>query len=274
MVHEDRTPFAYDADLVAFLDGGLTAEGRAELKERLAREPSLAERLRVLEAGGRPFRQTFDALLGSAPTDRLSAMLEREFRRPTRRPVRRRLPNWAAMAAGLVLLVVGFGAGQRLRSFDVSELLEFGGWDNTSSWAEMLAGDLALYTPQFLATIAPDRTPSDSELSQIGAGLDVVLSNDRLSLPGLALKQARLLAYQDTPFIQLVYLDPQHGAVAFCIFASGDSAEGPESLTSAGMNVVYWRRDGKGYMLIGDTPPDDLRGLAGTLAEVFSPEPA
>lgn len=273
MAREDRTPFADDADLVALLDGELASDARAALQERLAHESALAERLQMLEAGGRPFRKAFDGVLDAAPTGRLSAMLERELQVPSRRALRRGLPVWAAIAASLVLFVAGLGAGQGLRSFDVSEL--FGEWDgNTGGWAEMLAGDLALYTPQSLAMITPDRKPSDAELKTIGADLDVGLSNDRLALPGLALKQARLLAYRGTPFIQLVYLDPQHGAVAFCIFASGRAAEAPESLTSAGMNVVYWRKAGKGYMLIGHAPPAELQGLAGALAKEFPPADA
>ncbi len=273
-VYGDRTPFADDADLVAFLDGELMPEARAVLQERLLCEPVLAERMRMLEAGRRPFRKAFDAVLDAAPTDRLSAMLENELRRPHSSPARRRLPTWAAIAASLVLFVVGFGAGQTLRSFDISALI--GGWEDgdIGGWANMLASDLALYTPQSLAMIPSDRTPSNGELEAIGAGLDVALSNDRLAVPGLALKQARLLAYQGTPFIQLVYLDPQNGAVAFCIFSSSGAADGPDSLISAGMNVVYWRIEGKSYMLIGHAPATELQVLADALAKKFSPTDA
>ena len=274
MAREDRTTFD-DSDLVAYLDGELPSEVRAALEERIARDAALGERLSTLQAGGLPFRQTFDAVLGAAPKERLAAMLERELRqRQNRRDGRRKPPAWAAVAASLVMLVGGLGAGYGLRSYDMLAFLHGQAGDeeiDTGAWGEMLASNLALYTPESLAMIGPQETPSDAELSALGAKLDVTLSADRLALPGLTLKQARLLAYQNTPFIQLVYLDPQHGAVAFCIFASGGGVEAPENATAAGMNLMYWTNDRDSYMLIGRAPARELQDLAGSLARAFPP---
>lgn len=270
MAHEDRTPATEEAELVAYLDGELTPEAHAEMKRKIARDPALAERLCLLEAGGRPFRQAFDTLLDAAPADRLSVMLERELRRSGRRAEPRRLPAWAAIAASLILFVIGFAAGQGLSSFDISVLP--GRWDDDiGGWAGMLASDVALYTPQSLEMIAADRAPSDDELNTIGGSLNVALSSKRLTLPGLELKQARLLAFEGAPFIQLIYLDPRHGAVAFCIFSSSAGAERPESLTGADMNVVYWSDDDMSYMLIGHAPTAELDVLVEALVKEFPP---
>ncbi len=277
MAHEDRT-FAEDGDLVAYLDGELPPERRAALEEKMAGDPALADRLSVLQSGGRPFRQAFDAVLKAAPVERLSAALEQELQLQRNRSLGgRRLPAWAAIAASLTILVVGLGAGYTLRSFDTPAMPEDGvrGEEaDSGAWGQMLASDLALYTPESLALIEPGQTPTDSELQAIGAKLNVSLSAERLALPGLTLKQARLLAFRDTPFIQLVYLDPQHGPVAFCIFASSGGIETPESTSSAGMNLVYWANDRESYMLIGRAPAPDLQGLAGSLAKKFPPSQA
>jgi anti-sigma factor RsiW len=277
MAHEDRT-FAEDGDLVAYIDGELPPERRAALEEKIAGDPALADRLRILQSGGRPFRQAFDAVLEAAPLERLSAALEHDLRRRRNRSsAGRRLPAWTAVAASLVILSVGLGAGYTLRSFGIPGLTEDGvrGEEaDSGAWGQMLASDLALYTPESLAMIGPGQTPTDSELGAVGAKLNVALSADRLALPGLALKQARLLAFRDTPFIQLVYLDPQHGPVAFCIFAKSGGIEAPESSRSAGMNLVYWANDRESYMLIGRAPTRDLQDLAGSLARKFPPSPA
>jgi anti-sigma factor RsiW len=274
MTHEDNQTLPEDGDLVGYLDGALTREARGALQEKIARDPALAERLRILQAGGRPFRQAFDAVLDAAPAGRLAAMLEMELRRRHDSGVRqRRLPAWAAIAASLVMLVAGLGAGYGLRTFGVPFVKsEAGAEADSGAWETMLASDLALYSPEGLAMIGPGGAPSDAELAAIGAKLNVTLSASRLALPGLTLKQARLLAFDGAPFAQLVYLDPQHGPVAFCIFASHGGAEAPEAKARAGMNLVYWSSARAGYMLIGQAPVRALQDLATDLVKAFPPE--
>ena len=278
MAHEDRTDLADDGDLVAYLDGELPPKARAALEEKIARDPALANRLAVLQSGERPFRQAFDAVLEAAPAGRLAAMFDEELRRGKgRRPARRQLPAWAAIAASFVMLVAGLGVGYGVGSIGVPKFLEGAIGDREAelgAWGQMLASDLARYTPESLAMIGPEQAPSDDALKALGAKLDVALSADRLALPGLALKQARLLAFRGTPFIQLIYSDPQHGAVAFCIFAESGGVEAPESSRTAGMNLVYWTDDRQSYMLIGSAPVPDLQNLAGSLAKTFPPSDA
>ena len=49
-----------DAMLTAYIDGELEPEERKSIEEAIAANPSVRERLAVLKAGGRPFRDAFD----------------------------------------------------------------------------------------------------------------------------------------------------------------------------------------------------------------------
>ncbi|MCR4282179.1 MAG: zf-HC2 domain-containing protein, partial [Bauldia sp.] len=64
-----------DGILTAYIDGELSADERAALEARLAREPELQARLEVLRRGDRSFAKAYEALLSAAPAERMQAML-------------------------------------------------------------------------------------------------------------------------------------------------------------------------------------------------------
>lgn len=278
MTQNDNAASARDSDLIAYLDGQLQPQTRAMLEERLARDSSLRVRLEELRAGGRDFGQAFDAVLDAAPAERLSAMLNKEVQQHDHRHAgTRSLPVWAAIAASLAMLVAGLGAGYGLRSLGLPAFLQpptEQGQIDTEAWEQMLASDLALYTSEGLALIGPEGMPSNAELKAIGAKLNIALSTKRLALPDLTLKQARLLAFRGVPLLQLIYLDPRHGPVAFCIYASAGGGEALETERRADMNLAYWADKSKGYMLIGRAPASQLQSLATILMRRFPPASA
>src|SRR5258708_21674318 len=66
-----------DARLIAYLDGELDAEARAEIDKRLASNPALAARLEFLSlGGGAPLLRAFDDLTRTAPIGRLKSFLD------------------------------------------------------------------------------------------------------------------------------------------------------------------------------------------------------
>ena len=56
-----------DADLVAYLDGGLDADTRASLEAAVDTDPGLGERLAALSLDTEALREGFAALLADAP---------------------------------------------------------------------------------------------------------------------------------------------------------------------------------------------------------------
>ncbi|HZD53743.1 MAG TPA: hypothetical protein VE175_11900 [Woeseiaceae bacterium] len=231
--------------------------------------------MQALRAGGLPVREAFDLLLDAAPTERLAAKLAVELQQREGRGVgARRLPAWAAIAATLVIFVAGIAAGYGLRSIDIAGLLQSRAEKDEAdahAWNQMLASNLALYTPEALAMIGHEQAPGDASLKVIGAELDIVLSVERLTFPDLELKQARLLVFRSTPFVQLIYLDRQHRPIGFCIYRRRAGSEGLEDEHRAGMNLVYWAGKRAGYTLLGRAPMSELYRHAAVLAKRFPP---
>ncbi len=63
-----------DAQLVAYIDGELSAAEYEGMAKALSHSSEARERLEKLKLGGRPFGEAFDLLLEAAPDDRLQAM--------------------------------------------------------------------------------------------------------------------------------------------------------------------------------------------------------
>ena len=84
-------------------------------------------------------------------------------------------------------------------------------------------------------------------------------------MPDSALKRASLYAFHGKPLAQLAYLSPADGTFAFCIIANGKPDAPAAAEAREGFNIVFWNRNGLGYMLIGKAPPATLEALAGDL---------
>ena len=250
-----------DGTLVAYIDGELSVEERAALEARLAGSATLGQRLEELRRGGRAFAEAFDLLLAGAPRERLSAILAGAVKQA--RPIRR---DWrpAAMAAGIAIFVLGAAAGTLVplatglvRPAQVAE---------GANWRQAVAEYMGFMTADTLAVI-PDNPPAlADQLAAVGKKIPLELSPDRLALPDATLKQAALYAFHGKPLAQLAYLSPADGVLAFCIIANGK----PDATTAfenrEGFSIVFWNRNGLGFMLIGKAPRPTLEAFAGDLA--------
>jgi anti-sigma factor RsiW len=266
-----------NAELVAYLDGELTPDRRVLIASWIAQDRELQARLALLASGGRIFRQAFESLLAEAPRAKLADMLAGlpEYRasvaetgqpllRPPRRPVA--WPRLLALAAGVVLFLAG-AAADRL----VPQLLEAVGFDlegeSEDDWRQTVAEYISLYTPETVAFTQDNASLSERELTAVGTKLGIPLPLDRLSLPGLVLKRSQLLQYDEKPLGQVIYLDPQGGIVALCIYAESHPDTPQSSEQRAGMNIVHWSSGGRSFMLVGRAAMPQLQRLASLLSQ-------
>ncbi len=257
-----------DALLVAYLDGALSAETRAALEARLAGEAALEARLEEFRRGGRDFAGAYAALLAGAPRERLSAILAgavEQVQRPASRP-----RNWwpAAIAAAIALFVLGAGAGYLVPL--ATGLVQPVQVAETPNWRQAVAEYMGLMTADTLAVIPNSPAVLADELSAVGQKVTLDLTADKLALPHVYLKRAVLYDFHGKPLVQLAYLSHDDGPLAFCIIANGKPDAPVAAETREGFNIVFWNKNGLGYMLIGKAPQDTLDAFAGDLRSKVS----
>lgn len=253
--------------LVAYLDGALEAEERAALEARLASDPSLRARLEELRGGGRPFAAAYDALLDAAPTERLGVMLaDATSGHAVRAGAGRRL---AAIAAAIVLFLVGAAVGYLWPIYMDDDTVEVAESPAPPNWRQVVAEYQTLMTRDTLAIIPESPAVLSDEVTAIGERVGLELTPDRLELPHVYLKMAQLLEFRGMPLARLAYLSREDGPIAFCIIANGQPDAEFAFEQREGSNIVFWTRDGLGYMLIGHAPREALETLAGELASRF-----
>ncbi len=252
-----------DALLTAYLDGELSADARAALEQRLAGEAALSARLEALKRGGRDFAGAFDLLLSAAPTARLSAILAEAKEQARPAPVPRRSWRPIAIAASVALFVAGVAAGYLVPL--AAGLVQPTQVAEAPNWRQAVAEYMSFITPESLAIIADNPPALAGELAKVGEKLSVDLAPTRLALPDAALKRAALYDFHGKPLVQLAYLSPGEGAFAFCIIANGKPDGAVASEEREGFNIVFWNRNGLGYMLIGKAPRAALEAFAGDL---------
>jgi anti-sigma factor RsiW len=247
-----------DEMLTAYLDGELEAGDRPTVEAHLEADEALRARLETLRTG-RPPAEPFDLILDMAPIDRLEKMLE-----AADRPAPRSWSSFGglrALAAAIVLLVlggaVGFFVAKEVAPTEVAE---------TPNWRAVVADYVALYTPDTFALAPADPEAYAPRLKVVGDGLGIALAPDTVTLPGLDLKGAILFEYDGKPLGQISYLSTEYGPIAFCIIKNGREDAAPAFEERRGKNVVFWNSGGRGYLVIGAVPREQLETLAGTLA--------
>lgn len=251
-----------DALLTAWLDGELDVDERAALDRRLAAEPALSERLEVLRGGGRPFAQAYDALLGAAPEERLRARFAALAAQRGGAAIERGR-RWPQLAAAAVLLFVLGG----IVGYFVSVLTTPA---PPTGWRQAVAEYHAFISPETVAFMAEDERALAAELAAIGARMNLDLAPERLALPGAALKRAQLYDYNGMPLLQLVYQGADAEPFALCIIANGRADGAMDFEEREGSGIVYWYKDGYGYLVIGrETPRAVLEAWAGDIAARF-----
>ena len=264
-----------DGDLVAYLDGELEGGARVAVETAVAADESLRARLETLRAGDRPFRAGFDALLDSAPTQRLQDILataEVGVAQATASPVddgaaaRWRRP--AALAASLLLAVgIGYLAGQIPGGGGPSAPTETARSDPAGAWRLAVAEYQALYTRETLANLTGSRDQQEAGLKRVGAALGLTLPVERITVPELDYKRAQILRFDDQPLAQLAYLHAGEIPVAFCITRSDHQDQARQSEQLKGLNVVHWIKDGFAFMVIGALPEGLLDRIGRRLAD-------
>jgi anti-sigma factor RsiW len=261
-----------DARLVAFVDGELEEPARVALEERLAVDPVLRQRLTRLQEGDRPFAAAFAALLDEAPVQRLetslAAHIQRQERQPTSiRDSSRAQARWLGVAAAVVLFCAGvvigrYGPSWSARAPEIASPSD----DHEEDWRQAVAEYMALYTRD---TFAMEPESQEQALAALGAKIGLSLTPERVALANLQFKGGQIFGFRGAPLAQFGYLDPATGPVLFCIIRDSEPDAAVKADNRGEFASASWARSGRGYMLIGRLPVNQVSELADTLEKRF-----
>jgi anti-sigma factor RsiW len=249
-----------DTELVALIDNELDEDAKRSLLAKIAEDDGLRARYEGLRETGIPIAAALDALIQKAPLPRLRAALTADR---ASRPAGWRLPDIAFrdLAAGFFIGLLTAGAAWV--AFAMAHR------DEGEDWRSEVAEYTELYTKENFALPSLDQEFQIKKLSVVAERVGVALTPENLSLPGLSFRSADILSYEGAPLGEITYVDARGSPVLFCIIANGGTNTPDRSEKRDGLSLSSWSRGGRGYLVIGRAPEEQIAELAQTLKTRF-----
>jgi anti-sigma factor RsiW len=280
-----------DETLVAYLDGELDTAERRHVEAWLEADPAVRERLAALAESANLVRNAYSDIINEPLPERLIAAARGEtaassarteaaeivvLKRPQRSVLRQRVVDWPlglAAAAGLFGLVIGgfggyFGSGavtsNRAGEQQIAAAAVSNGWlDNAAAYYKLSvsAGDNMLVD-------VPASGDAREALQKISQSLPQQARLPDLKPWGLNFRGARLVVVEGRPAAQLVYTTDNQaiGPLTLLIGSSKEPDVAPTFDHRQDVNQLYWRHQGRAYVLVGQTDIGYLWGIANDVA--------
>jgi anti-sigma factor RsiW len=251
-----------DIDLLAYVDGHLPHERRAQVEAAVAASSALASRLRAMQASVLPYGSAFhEQPLPDVPPE-LSARIAGLIRADQRaRPQGRSF--WPLLSASFAAGALCCAVVLKLLP-DVTPMAP--STAQVLPWIKAVADYQQLYSRETLANVTENRELSERVLGDLRASDGIALRVPDLRAEGLTFKRVQRLSFHHEAVVQMVYL-PEHGEpVAVCVIADAGQNEAPHAQRIGELNTVTWRRDNLGYVLLGKDSADALADVARRLA--------
>ena len=281
----DHEPVS-EEDLVAYLDGLLEEEDTGRVEREVNMDRALAARLDLLRRGDRPFAQAYDLLLHEAPNKRLKQILKL-VKEPPPPPAAEPEPEppvqvmqtvdkepwrgWRVLAGAAALLAVFAGGLVSSRFVSLpGEPPQIAGEAQAQGWRAAVAYYQTLYVKQTLENESQDAQAQSANLRAALSHVGLDLSVEKVSAGPLQFKRAAVLNYKGKQLVQLAYLFNGDTPVSFCIINSRKPARGAIAEQREGLNIVHWRSEKHGFMVIGDVPHKELNRIAHKLRQQLS----
>lgn len=263
-----------DTLLLAYVDGELSADRRAEVEAAAAHSADVAERLAALRASALPYAAAFDRQLLPPIPPQLSkriaelASVSASSDTPWRHRQGPRLRLAAVFVAGAIISATMLKlVSERTPVTTVAA--------TDSSWVKAIADYQTLYTRETIANVIEDRAVTEKVLVDLrqNDGMPVFIPD--LSSVGLTFKRVQRLSFHNQAVVQIVYL-PEHGdPVALCLTQDAQRDEVPHSREVSDMQTVAWRQGHVDYLLLArgmqlDLPEIGRRIARGQVANLYS----
>ncbi len=227
-----------DQDIKSYLVGEAPFALANQIEAKAEADPDFAARVAGQDPMAETVQAAFAPLLSSAPDG-------------PKRP--RRQAAWGRWAISAALVALAFGLGWGLN-----------GRNNTTDWKMEVAHYQALYVPDTLAHIPQNPARLSTEFSRASAALGLALDPEVLDgIPGLTLRRAQVLGFENAPLIQVAYTGAGGRPFAFCITKIGDGQETDITQdTLVGLATASWQVAGYGFLVIGGQDVDEVAVFA------------
>lgn len=288
--------------LMAYVDGELPPEQRAEVEALVARDPEAAALVEVLEASKLDYAGAFaaqpmppvpeslvrsvDALIANHRAGKTAAAPVDEQPEPVQqgnvtsleavRARRRGMPVWLAAAC----MAGAFGAGLVIRGGLPGTPGMPGApatpgappttvaSNNLSPWVKAAMEYQELYTRDSVAYMP------DVDRQTLTRFVDDARDKDKLDFQvpdlsgaGLQLKSVARLRFRGKALVQIVYLPKEGPPISLCVLAEPKDDQGVAANHVNAMRVVTWRQAKLGYALLGNTEGLDLEAIGKQIAD-------
>ena len=279
-------PMRNDETLIAYLDGELDSPARQDVDAWLAADAAARDRVVALAASASLVRSAFAEILNEEVPERLIAaardagapqeaeiiVLNRPAKTAASRPFRR----WGPMAAAAALLfgiVVGGAGGYygipALTGPAVSPQMASAN-AATNDWLNNAAGyyKLAVASGDNTLLDVPATGDPKAALQKISQDLPQQVRLPNLKPWGLNFRGARLVVVEGRPAAQLIYTTDNKaiGPLTLIIGSSKQADSQPTFDHRQDVNLLYWRHQGRAYVLVGQTDIGYLWGIANDVA--------
>ncbi len=234
-----------DADLVAFVDGRLSADKTRAIATAAKSDVALSARIGELAAGSPDMGALWGDMLASAPSGMMTDLPVAPLPQVSRRA-------WLSGIGGLALgFVAGFGA---LRSWTPIQ----GDWETAVADYHMLYG----------AATVRGLDPSDQARAAELAAVEVAtgLKLPSLAIDGLTYRRAQMLDLRGRAIVHIVLTTADVVPIAFCLTADTGPIRQPSFRQVADMGLVTWANGTSAACLVARLSASDLLKLADALA--------
>jgi anti-sigma factor RsiW len=250
-----------DTDLLAYVDGQLPPQRRAEVEAAVTASPELTARLHTLRASALPYAAAFEAQALPAVPEELSQRISELISADAQRD-HRRSSSWPRLAAAFAAGVLCCAIALRLLTPGTSVPVTA----QVAPWIKAVADYQQLYSRATLANLNENPELSRRVIDDLRVNDGMKVSVPDLRSAGLTFKRVQRLNFRDQPVVQMVYLPEQGEPIAVCATPDARPDETPHAEQVGEMGTVAWRRGSVGYVLLGRGSTQALMELGRRIA--------
>jgi anti-sigma factor RsiW len=280
---------ADDAQLLGYVDGGLSPDDRSAVEAQLRASAEAREKVALLRASRLDFADAFAQQNLPPVPDSLKLKVDEMVRahraqasndpalppgeKAPSEPVRSRLrgvPVWlaAACVAGAFACGLFVRLGPLVSPFAspfpspfASGGAQMAANADVSPWVAAAVGYQKLYTRETVAYTQEDPASAEKTVMDIRSDDRLALRVPDLTSAGLTFKSVQRLRFNNKPLVQIVYLPRNGPPIALCVMKDSKPDQPVAAKTVDAMDVATWRQAELSYALIGKPGDVDLAAL-------------